>query len=379
MTSPDGTNASATSTRTKLRYWQHDGEDRRWTPMGYVPVIGLAILYLIGAVVVAPDIEADITERVSQELDAAGIAVTSIQSHGQVVSVAATAMPKDFKMIKALAKATECETIFGDMTCPSHARVKLIEPDPVALQLDPRPHDFVVIKSEDRVTLTGEVPNIAEHDRLVALAGQRFGHVVDELSVSNEPATGQYSQAATQALAVAERLVNGRANWTDDQLHVTGVVSAQQMTAARAQFDAVRRAAGGGSFNVQVIDYAMECDKQFEQALSTATIRFATASAIIDPSSDELLVQLAEIASQCPGSLIVEGHTDSRGDAGMNQKLSMARAESVRDSLVDLGIDGSRLTAIGYGETRPVADNSTARGRELNRRIAIISDPAEPQ
>lgn len=65
----------------------------------------------------------------------------------------------------------------------------------------------------------------------------------------------------------------------------------------------------------------------------------------------------------------IEGHTDSTGPDAYNQGLSERRANAVRDALIAEGIDGSRITAVGYGESRPVADNATPAGRERNRRI----------
>ncbi len=69
-------------------------------------------------------------------------------------------------------------------------------------------------------------------------------------------------------------------------------------------------------------------------------------------------------------STTVEGHTDSIGTDAYNQRLSARRAEAVRDVLINrYGIEGNRLEAIGYGESRPVADNSTEMGRAINRRV----------
>jgi len=69
-------------------------------------------------------------------------------------------------------------------------------------------------------------------------------------------------------------------------------------------------------------------------------------------------------------STTVEGHTDSIGTDAYNQRLSMQRAESVRDALVNrYGVEANRLEAIGYGESRPTADNSTELGRAINRRV----------
>jgi len=69
-------------------------------------------------------------------------------------------------------------------------------------------------------------------------------------------------------------------------------------------------------------------------------------------------------------STTVEGHTDAIGTDAYNQRLSSRRAEAVRDVLVDrYGIEANRLEAIGYGESRPIADNSTELGRAINRRV----------
>ena len=67
----------------------------------------------------------------------------------------------------------------------------------------------------------------------------------------------------------------------------------------------------------------------------------------------------------------VEGHTDSVGSNSLNQKLSEERANSVRDFLINEGIDASRLEAVGYGEERPIATNNTRAGRTQNRRVEI--------
>lgn len=69
-------------------------------------------------------------------------------------------------------------------------------------------------------------------------------------------------------------------------------------------------------------------------------------------------------------STVVEGHTDSVGTDAYNQRLSERRANAVRDVLVNQhGLDSSRVDAVGYGESRPVADNSTDEGRAINRRV----------
>ncbi|HAI84537.1 MAG TPA: OmpA family protein, partial [Chitinophagaceae bacterium] len=67
----------------------------------------------------------------------------------------------------------------------------------------------------------------------------------------------------------------------------------------------------------------------------------------------------------------IEGHTDNSGKAALNMKLSQARAEAVKAFITKKGIDASRLTANGYGDTMPVADNKTSAGKAKNRRVEL--------
>ena len=69
----------------------------------------------------------------------------------------------------------------------------------------------------------------------------------------------------------------------------------------------------------------------------------------------------------------VQGHTDSTGTPESNQKLSEKRAKAIVDKLVELGIDKSRLTAVGKGQYAPIDDNSTEQGRAKNRRVVFVA------
>jgi outer membrane protein OmpA-like peptidoglycan-associated protein len=99
-------------------------------------------------------------------------------------------------------------------------------------------------------------------------------------------------------------------------------------------------------------------------------VHFATAKANILPDSYELLAQVADaIKSAKIKKVLIEGHTDSQGGDAYNMKLSQKRADSVRDHLIDKGgVDPAVLESVGFGETRPIESNKTAKGRALNRR-----------
>ncbi len=103
-------------------------------------------------------------------------------------------------------------------------------------------------------------------------------------------------------------------------------------------------------------------------------VYFATGKATVLPKSDKLLQQVARVLVDHPDVklVIVEGHTDNVGKAEKNLTLSQQRADSVRERLIKFGVDGARLQAKGYGDTRPLEDNKTAKGREANRRVEFV-------
>jgi outer membrane protein OmpA-like peptidoglycan-associated protein len=101
-------------------------------------------------------------------------------------------------------------------------------------------------------------------------------------------------------------------------------------------------------------------------------LTFNTGKATLEPASDEQLNNVAVILKAYPTAKIrLGGYTDNTGDSEENQHLSEERAQNVMAALTARGIDASRLSAKGYGEENPVADNSTAEGRQKNRRISI--------
>jgi large repetitive protein len=101
------------------------------------------------------------------------------------------------------------------------------------------------------------------------------------------------------------------------------------------------------------------------------SVYFQLSKAIIEKRSYPLLNNVAQILGSHPEIKLVrvEGHTDSQGDDASNLKLSQGRAEAVVTYLVNKGIEGGRLKGIGFGETKPIADNSTKPGRAKNRRV----------
>ena len=95
-------------------------------------------------------------------------------------------------------------------------------------------------------------------------------------------------------------------------------------------------------------------------------------SAGLRQASRDSLREMADVFQKYPTTTIsVQGHTDSIGSAAYNQRLSERRAEAVANYLENLGVRSSRLETVGYGKSQPRATNSTAEGRQLNRRVEI--------
>jgi OmpA-OmpF porin, OOP family len=114
----------------------------------------------------------------------------------------------------------------------------------------------------------------------------------------------------------------------------------------------------------------------------TEQIHFEFNKATIMADSDQLLTAIAKVLTDHPEikKISVEGHTDNKGAAAFNQTLSQKRADAVVKWLSDHGVDKSRMTAKGFGMTKPIADNKSDEGREKNRRVEFrIVDPAPPK
>ncbi len=121
--------------------------------------------------------------------------------------------------------------------------------------------------------------------------------------------------------------------------------------------------------DIQVIGEAGECQRQLQDYATRAPIRFKPGKAAVADASLHTLSMHAMLVRKCTSMVEIAGHTDDRGDAEVNLRLSRRRAEVVAKHLVRHGVNPEKVRAVGYGETQPVARNTTSQGRRLNRRI----------
>lgn len=127
----------------------------------------------------------------------------------------------------------------------------------------------------------------------------------------------------------------------------------------------------------QMISLATQ-DAERGLVLTLNDMLFDSGRAVLKPAANRTvlkLVQFLQLNSQ--RTVRIEGYSDSDGDPQHNLQLSQARAQTVADTLIDLGIDAQRLQVVGYGDAFAVAENATERGRAQNRRVEIVfSDEA---
>jgi OOP family OmpA-OmpF porin len=126
------------------------------------------------------------------------------------------------------------------------------------------------------------------------------------------------------------------------------------------------RIAEGGSMN-------MIGQKFTDAKIVTHGINFDVDKATIKPESMGTLNMIVNILKNNPDvKFEVDGHTDNTGNAPHNLTLSQQRADAVKTQLISMGVDASRLTSKGFGDTKPIADNTTPEGKANNRRVEFV-------
>jgi OmpA-OmpF porin, OOP family len=189
--------------------------------------------------------------------------------------------------------------------------------------------------------------------------------------------TGEKQAEARRRAEEEARLVAEAKAKEDEQLRVAAEMEqrrkADEAAAAKAAADAQAASAARTQETARLAAARAEadkCEKLISAAVAKGVINFQRADATLDAASKPTLDSLAKIVNQCPAFKIsIEGHTDSEGIPERNNPLSERRAKAVSDYLTAAGVDASRLSTVGYGAERPIADNETAEGRAKNRRI----------
>ncbi|MGY6632761.1 MAG: OmpA family protein [Alkalilacustris sp.] len=242
-----------------------------------------------------------------------------------------------------------------------------------------------------QVLLRGPVGDGAARDAVQGLARARFGTgaVQSALRLDADMAEG-WPRRVMAGLEALAGLHDGRVEVDTDGLRVTGRTGDPEAPEVVARLLADKLGTGA-AFDVAIrYDETLDpvamaptperCIAQVQEILAEEKITFRPGAARIEGAAAETLDAIADVLRDC-GALPLEiaGHTDSQGRAEMNLALSQRRAEAVREGLAGRRVLVAETVAVGYGSTRPIADNATAAGREANRRIEIaLRTPPEP-
>ena len=238
---------------------------------------------------------------------------------------------------------------------------------------------FSMIQEGDAIVLRGAVASEAVRTALVGRVAGIFPDLTvrDELVVDAQRGLGDGSENLFSLLG----RVRGGAGvgLQGRELSLRGTVDSDE---ERAALDAEAEGAlpAGYTYRSGLVveapsDEVVAAEAAIENAL-IEPVQFTTGTDDMVGTSTTILDNVAATLNEYESlNVRVEGHTDNTGDAALNQRLSQERAEAVMTYLVGQGVAADRLSAVGYGQNRPVAPNDTEAGRAQNRRVAFTVNP----
>ncbi len=229
----------------------------------------------------------------------------------------------------------------------------------------------------DRISLTGLVPSEDRRSGLVADAVATWGegNVEDGLTVDGDAdASGWPLSFAGLMGALKSRGLDVDLSLLGNKLSVKGNLLSE-LTRDRL-LGALRAALPGieiedGLELREAQGEAETLQAALDKNLRGKLIEFASGSDRLTPRGQAVLDELAEVLRQSDGRVELSGHTDSQGADQMNLDLSRRRSAAAAAYLVTKGFQADRFTTVGFGESRPIADNETAEGRQRNRRTEV--------
>jgi outer membrane protein OmpA-like peptidoglycan-associated protein len=237
--------------------------------------------------------------------------------------------------------------------------------------------------AEDARVLTLELKNkeriAAERKRIEDARAKAEAEAKASAEAEAQAKAQSEEDARRRAQAEADQLAAERARLEAEKQQMAADAArnqalAEQQKAQAAAQEAIRQKEEMRARLLNQLNQVLETrDTPRGLVVNMPDVLFDSGQFTLKPAARERLARISGIVLAYPElKLEVEGHTDSVGGDEFNQKLSEKRAMSVRDYLVNSGINMNNVVARGFGKTQPVADNSTAAGRQLNRRVEMI-------
>jgi outer membrane protein OmpA-like peptidoglycan-associated protein len=364
------------------------------------------LLALLGALVANSLIQNDLGKKSRNGLKAAGLAGIGVKLSGQDVTLrgpsafAHLAMARvkgidGVRNVKYISSTdgsaveastdetavaqTEAATPVETTAAPVDTTTVAVVPETTVVAVAPAGSPIEVAASIDgkKVALTGVVTSEAQRTGLVNAAKAAYGetNVIDELTVVGPSTPAQDARIVSFGELIklsSTTMSDAKGKVGDTMLSLSG--SAFTELGKSSIGELVTGAGGTAEITVAAAQSVAEVQENLATILDRSGIQFDTNSAVIKAESipilDNAVASITQEFAAFPNIKIeVGGHTDNVGGASANQQLSQIRAQAVLDYLGSKGVDATRLTAKGYGATKPIADNKTEIARATNRRI----------
>jgi outer membrane protein OmpA-like peptidoglycan-associated protein len=321
-------------------------------------VVGLALLVLLFEVPHRHNIEDDLTSRTKVALSDAGIDA-DVRFVGRDGTV----------RVESAEQVDQAKQITLDV---EGVRVVKVEAPP-KVEVPPQPVAMKLVVDAGKVVLTGTVPTGAAHDALADAAKAAFGaeNVQDQITVDAKRTADGVDLAGLGAVIAAfgKDTKAGVVDLTNGTVTLTGTVASQEV---KDKVEAAAKAAVRTVKNELVLGEAAPAQVQ-TQLVALPTVEFENDSATLTPQGRAVVENAASILKANPSVRVsIEGHTDSTGTEERNLTLSQARAKTVLDTLVSLGIAPERMTSTGFGESRPKVPGNDDASKAINRRVEFI-------
>lgn len=218
-----------------------------------------------------------------------------------------------------------------------------------------------------------------EHDQILLQASRREaelsrleGEKLRLQSLAQAEAAERAQREATLALAASAESAADAVSARAEAEQARRVASAQSAEAGLARREAELAMAAADSLRVQMQSLKAKQERR-GLVMTLGESVFAPGQSDMRSEAMKNLDAVIDFVSQDTSRQIrIEGHTDSRGSANMNQVLSQKRAEALKQALIDRGVDAGRITALGRGADVPVVTNDSEAGRGRNRRVEVI-------
>jgi OOP family OmpA-OmpF porin len=327
-------------------------------------IAGLVVLWALfqfGARTKAPLIQADILSRTELAITDADLADVNVTVDGRDVELGGS--------VEDEAQAKQAVEVASGVR-----GIHLVNSD---LAIAPgRAYFTRFCKEPGNIVLTGNVPDEESRNAFSDRARDLFRHrtIKEDLTVSDGAPAG-FRRFMDQTLSEVGQLDEGCVTLNGTEVLISGTVRSEPAEARiHERIEIVSDLGFKVTFDLQLpslSEQALACQSAYNNLLEPEeAVLFDFDSATLHTAGRQLLDEILKIATLCPDiGAIVAGHADSIGDKEYNIDLSERRAESVVAYAVSNGIDPDRLTAVGFGFSQPVADNSTDEGRAKNRRI----------